>query len=138
MRNFWDYCIKNEHDILREIKNAIDDPGNRTEGGGRSGISNPTEAIAMRELTMVVKEITINGFFVIKYPQKVIRAIRYVRASINMNEELGSIYKARYIDKEPWRDTCKRMKISSETYNKRVRKITEMCDKYRKKMRGMR
>ena len=135
MRSFWEYCILHEHDILREIKNAIDDPGPKPAGGGHSGVSKPTEIIAMKNLTRVIKEIKVNNVYVVPYPQSVIDAIRYVRASVNLNVELGPIYQDRYIHEEKWRLTCKRLDISKQTYNKRVWKIIKMLDK-RYKMRG--
>lgn len=128
MRSFWEFCIRNEHEILKEIKNAIDDPGPKTTGGGHSGISKPTEILAIRDLTLVVKKIRVNNMFVVKYPQRVIDTIRYVRASVNLNAELGDIYQARYIYEEKWSKTCERLNISQQTYNKRVWRIIKMLD----------
>lgn len=137
MRSFWVFCILHEHEILQQIKNAIDDPGPRTNGGGHSGISRPTENLALRRLTTVVKEIEVDGYK-IEYPQTVIKVIWYVRARINLNEYLGTIYQARFIYKETWRETCGRLHISQETYNKRIRKIVNMCETYRSRIRGNR
>lgn len=128
MRNFWEFCIRHEHEILQEIKNAKDDPGAKNSVGGHSGISKPTEIIAIRDLTLVVKKIKIYNVFVVKYPQRVIDTIRYVRASVNLNRKLGDIYQARYIDEEKWRETCKRLNISQQTYNERVWKIINMLE----------
>ena len=135
MRNFWVYCILHEQEILQQIQNAIKDPGPRTNGGGHSGISNPTEAIAMRELTTVVKEVQLKSGFKVKYPQYVIKAIKYTKARINLNKELGAIYQARFIYMEKWYDTCKRLDISQQTYNKRLWKIANICEDYRKRLR---
>lgn len=137
MRSFWLYCITHELEIIREINNAINDPGPKSESCGRSGISNPTEAIAIRHMTVVVKEVKINDFYVVRYPQDVIRTIRYIRACVNLNEELGAIYRARFIDKEKWNVTCERLHISGETYNRRLKKIFARCDKYFKSLRGV-
>lgn len=134
MRSFWEFCILHEHEILQEIKNAIDDPGPKT-GGGRSGISKPTEVIAMRNLTTVIREIKVNGF-VVGYPQNVIKAIRYVRARVNLNKQLGPVYQARFMYRESWEDTCERLKISQETYNKRLWKIVNMCEECREGLRA--
>ena len=133
MRNFWEFCIKHEHEILQEIKNAKDDPGPKTVGGGHSGISKPTEVLAIRDLTLVVKKIKVNNMFVVKNPQRVIDSIRYVRAIVNLNIELGDIYQARYIHNEKWRATCDRLNISQQTYNKRVWRIIKMLDNALKK-----
>ena len=133
-RHFWEYCICNEHEILREIKNAKEDNG-PSQKGGHTGISNPTQALAMRHLRPV-REIKINNFFVIKQPEMIIDAIRYVRSVVNINRELGPIYNARYADKEKYEVTCSRLHITSTTYNKRVLKIIDMLDNKLNRLRG--
>lgn len=131
MRTFWEFCILNEHEILQEINNQMIDDGEKTFSGGHSGISKPTEIKAIRNLTKVIRVVEIKGV-VIKWPKNIIYAIRYVRACVNLNKELGAIYRARFIYREKWQDTCERLGITSTTYNKRVWKIVNMCEKQRK------
>lgn len=132
MRTFWEFCILNEHEILQEINNEMNDDGARPSGGGHSGISKPTEIKAIRNLTKVVRVVKIFNRVTIDYPWDVINAIRYVRARVNLNKELGAIYQARFIYKEDSKDTCKRLHITPPTYNKRVWKIVNMCEKQKK------
>lgn len=126
MRNFWETCIIREHDILREIKNKREDNG-PSQGGGHTGISNPTQMLAMRHLRPV-NEIVLDGWFVVKKPEKVIETIRYVRGLANIHKALGPIFQARFVEEEDYADTCKRLKITHTTYNRRVWRIISLCE----------
>lgn len=132
MRTFWEFCILNEHEILQEIHNQMNDDGARPSCGGHSGISKPTEVKAIRNLTRVIRVVKIFGRVTIDWPWDVINAIRYVRERVNLNKKLGGIYQARFVYKEEWQETCERFHITQTTYNRRIWKIVNMCEKQRK------
>lgn len=136
MRNFWETCILREHDILREIKSKKDDNGPSQGSGGHTGISNPTQMLAMRNLRPV-DEIVLDNCFVVKKPEKVISTIRYVRNMVNIHRTLGPIYHAKFIDNENYVDTCERLKITHTTYNRRVWRIITLCEQRFKILKGV-
>ena len=67
--------------------------------------------------------------------KRMLKVIEYTRYYFNDKKD-GVIYRARYIDKEDWNDTCDRLNISKTNYYKRVNKILNVARRYWRELKG--
>lgn len=115
-----EYSMRNESKIKRAVKMAKMDV--QRDGGRKSGISRPTEAQALFNLTYTIEEILIDGYILVRKPEMVLRLIKYIKEYCNLRPE-GEIYKHRYILHQTGSDYYGNDKKRQYFYYKSIRNI---------------
>lgn len=119
-RKLLEFCMRNEQKLKREVDLAMQDV--KRDGGRKSGISRPTEAQALFNLTYTIEEILIDKYVLVPWPQKMLKLISYIKEHFNRRPE-GEIYKHRYILKCKGADYYENDRNKRYFYYKSVDKI---------------